>query len=100
LLYYMGFGLVARARGWAVSNCSPGILCLPPLLYGLCALGNLLIPWLPMAPPVVTDASGRQWNTGDILESCIAVSLFVMTTFAAVAVIRARHIPVLRKAPK
>jgi putative membrane protein len=89
-LYYLAFGLVARARGWAVSNRSPSLLYMAPLLYGVCALGNLLIPVLPMAPPVVTDATGRPWSTVDIMENCVVVSLFVMTTFAATALIRVR----------
>jgi putative membrane protein len=90
-VYYTAFGLVARAKSWAVLNCSPGILYLPPLLYAVCALGNLLIPWLPMAPPVVADASGKRWNTVDILDTCAAVSLFVMTTFAAITLLRVRQ---------
>jgi hypothetical protein len=58
---------------------APPRFCLPAILfYAVCAVGNLFIVRLPMATAVVTDASGRNWLTADILRSCVLVSLFVM----------------------
>jgi hypothetical protein len=44
-----------------------------------------------MAPPVVTDATGKQWLTADILAGCVAVSLLVMLPFALLAWFRLRN---------
>lgn len=54
-------------------------------LYAICAFGNLLLPFKPMAPPIVTDAAGVQWKTSTILASCIGVSVFFMGGFAMLA---------------
>ena len=58
------------------------------LLYAVCALGNLLILRLPMAPPVVTDATGRQWLRSDILGGCVLMSLLLMVPIALLAWLR------------
>jgi putative membrane protein len=83
-LYYQAFALYCRA------NPTLAVLSrrfwLPAILfYAVCALGNLLILNLPMAPPVVTDAAGKQWLTADILDSCALISLVVMAPFALLA---------------
>jgi putative membrane protein len=51
---------------------------IPVLMYAICALGNVLILKLPMAPPVVTDPSGRRWSTTGILLADSVVSLALM----------------------
>lgn len=39
----------------------------PIALYGVCAAGNLLIHFRPMAPEVVFDPTGKAWHTQTIL---------------------------------
>jgi putative membrane protein len=58
------------------------------LFYLVCAGGNLLILKLPMAPPVVTDASGKQWITIHILIADALISLFLMGSLALTAWLR------------
>jgi putative membrane protein len=88
-LYYQAFAWYCRARPRKVAMrrqfWMPAIL-----LYAVCALGNTLIVLLPMAPPTVADATGRQWETADILACSAAVSLLVMAPFAGIAWWRAR----------
>ena len=53
--------------------------------YGVCAFGNLLIFRAGLFPDSVTDASGKQWVTMDILIACTLVSLFLMAPMALLA---------------
>ena len=95
-IYYLAFALYSRTqpilatqaaeRGW-----TPAIL-----LYATCALGNLLILRLPMAPSVVADATGKQWLTADILRTCALISLLVMTPIAVLAWLRLRESRITR----
>lgn len=55
------------------------------LLYAVCAAGNLLILKPPMAPPVVIDASGKQWITMHVLIAGALISLLVMGSLAVAA---------------
>jgi hypothetical protein len=57
-------------------------------LYAVCALGNLLVLCLPMAPAVVRDVTGTAWNTMEILGVGGAISAVVMGTMALVAWLR------------
>lgn len=54
-------------------------------LYAICAMGNLLILQLPMAPPIVVDATGKAWATIDVLIADALVSTFLMGTLALLA---------------
>ena len=47
-------------------------------LYAVCAMGNLLILRLPMAPAIVFDASGKPWITAHVLLADALVSIFLM----------------------
>jgi putative membrane protein len=84
-LYYLAFALYCRAKPITATPPRRGIWFPAILLYAVCALGNILIFKLPMAPPVVTDAAGRRWLTVDILGACVFVSLLVMMPFAVLA---------------
>jgi hypothetical protein len=55
------------------------------LIYGICALGNLLVFRHGLFLPTATDATGTVWIAGDILTASVLVSLLVMTPFAALA---------------
>lgn len=90
-LYYLAFALYCRRTPIRAQSISHGFWELPILLYAICALGNLLILRLPMAPPVVFDAAGKQWFTLDILASCTLISLLVMAPLALLAWLRQRE---------
>lgn len=83
-VFYVAFALYCKNRlvDWPSSR---SYWRAPIFLYGICAVGNLLILRLPMAPPTVTDASGRQWITMDILMAGAWISLLVMTPMALLA---------------
>jgi putative membrane protein len=88
--YYQAFALYCSARAIPAAP-AQRVFWLPAIaLYAVCALGNLLILKLPMAPPVVTDAVGKQWMTADIMRNCALVSLLVMAPFALLAWIKIR----------
>ena len=89
--YYQGFALYCRWRAVKTPAMSRGFWLPAILLYATCAAGNLLLPAWPMAPPVVTDAVGRQWATADILAACAAVSILVMAPLALLAWLRTRR---------
>lgn len=94
-LYYQAFALCCRSKSAFTGPLSRSYWNAAIYLYGVCAVGNTLILRLPMAPPVVTDASGKQWITADILRSCVLVSLLVMTPFALLAWLRVRGLRTL-----
>jgi putative membrane protein len=54
-------------------------------LYAVCAMGNLLVLRLPMAPAVVFDASGKPWITAHVLLADALVSIFLMGLFVLLA---------------
>jgi uncharacterized membrane protein len=58
---------------------------LPVLLYALCAAGNLLIVFRPMAPPIVLDQAGHPWHTTAVLTFMAFVSTCIMLPLAALA---------------
>jgi putative membrane protein len=89
--YYQAFALYCRANPISVASSRQDFWLPAILIYAVCALGNPLILKLPMAPPVVTDAAGKQWLTGDILGTCVLVSLLVMVPFALVAWLKTRE---------
>ena len=94
--YYQAFALYCAAKSGAATPIKAPLLperfWSPAILvYAVCALGNVLILKLPMAAPIVADASGRRWLTADILHSSVLVSLLVMLPFALLAWLRMRE---------
>lgn len=83
--FYLLFSLWLSGRSRPAIVPSRGFWRFTVALYALCALGNLLIPFQPMAPSIVADAAGRLWHTSHILLACVLCSLFVMFPFAVVA---------------
>jgi hypothetical protein len=76
------------ARGKALPPGSRSYWRPAVLFYALCAGGNLLLLWLPMAPPMVTVGSGKQWSTVGILEACALMSTLVMAPMSLLAWLR------------
>ena len=89
-LYYFAFAMYCRIQSPPLRAMGRNFWLLPALVYLICALGNLLVLAALLAPPVVTDASGRQWATSNIHEALAIVSLLIMTPFACLALRRAR----------
>lgn len=89
-LYYQAFALYCRANPIPAAPSTPRFWLPAILFYAACALGNLLILKLPMAPPVVTDAAGKRWLTTDILGNCVLGSLLLMAPFALLAWLKVR----------
>ena len=91
-IYYLAFALYSRTQPILATQAAEGGWTSAILLYATCALGNLLILRLPMAPSAVADATGKQWLTADILRSCALMSLLVMTPIAFLAWLRLREL--------
>jgi uncharacterized membrane protein len=66
-------------------------------MYGVCAVGNLLIPLKTMAPAYVMDGAGRQWQTSRLLLACASVSVGLMGSFAVVAWFREGSLELRRR---
>ena len=68
---------------------------MPIMMYAICAVGNLLILKLPMAPPVVVDPSGHTWSTIQILliDSLVSMALMLPICIAAWARTRVTTAP-------
>ena len=94
-LFYQAFALYLRANPAQARQMQPMLLRAPIVVYGLCALGNLLVFRKGLFPPTATDATGKVWLTGDILIASVVVSLLVMTPFAVVAWWRSGEVGVL-----
>jgi uncharacterized membrane protein len=58
-----------------------------PLLYAVCAAGNLFILAAP-APAVITDATGTAWRVSGILWASMLVSILIMGALATIAFVR------------
>jgi putative membrane protein len=91
-VYYLAFALYSRAQPMSAVPPAQSFWCTAILLDATCALGNLLIRRLPMAPLVVTDAAGKHWLTADILGGCTLMSLLLMTPLALLAWLRLREL--------
>jgi len=87
-LFYQAFALYCRSRPLISPPLMRSYWRAAILFYGVCAIGNVLILRLPMAPPIVADASGKQWMTMDILGACVLTSLLVMFPMALLAWLR------------
>lgn len=83
-VFYQLFALYCRARPNITKIQVKSYWQIAILFYALSALGNPLIAGLPMAP-MVTDATGRAWQTAEILRACALVSLFLMLPIALLA---------------
>ncbi len=81
-LFYQAFALYCRAYPAGAIPLSRSYWRAAILCYGVCASGNLLVFRTGLFPPSVTDASGRQWLTMDILAACVVVSVFAMIPVA------------------
>jgi uncharacterized membrane protein len=90
-LFYQAFALYCSGRPIAPAPAGRSFWRVAIAFYGVCALGNLLILRLPMAPPVVTDPTGRQWTTMHILWADAWISLLGMGTVTVVAWWRAER---------
>lgn len=77
-LFYQAFAHYCRAYPVGPVPSSRGYWRAAILCYGVCASGNLLVFRAGLFPASVTDASGRQWLTMDILIACVVVSVFTM----------------------
>jgi hypothetical protein len=94
-IYYAAFAGYCERQTIIAAPTRQSFWYVPILLYATCAVGNLLILRVPMAPPVVTDASGKQWFTADILGACTLTSLLLMTPVALLPWLRLRELRTL-----
>jgi putative membrane protein len=84
-LFHQAFALYLRANEAQTRAMQARLLRAPIVVYGICALGNLLVFRQGLFPPTATDATGKVWITGDILIASVLVSLLVMTPLAMLA---------------
>jgi uncharacterized membrane protein len=84
-MFYQAFAVYCHVPSTPTRICSRSCWRAALLFYGCCASGNLLIVRLTMAPPVVSDASGRDWRTRDILAVIVLMSLLVMLPMTLLA---------------
>lgn len=77
-LFFQGFAFYCRSHAPLAAPVPRVVWRAAIFLYAVCALGNLLILRLPMAPPIVFDASGKPWITAHILIADALVSVFLM----------------------
>jgi uncharacterized membrane protein len=89
--YYLAFALYCCAQP-IFRGALPRRLWIPAIvLYLVCALGNALVMWQPMASPFAADATGVRWATRHIAGCCVLVSLLAMTPLALFAWLRIRE---------
>lgn len=97
LTTWVGYQLFALwVRGGAAQAATAGWNRLAVLMYGIAALGNLLLA-VPSALPAVvprtiTDAAGRHWPTSDAIAASILISMLAMMPTALLAWFRAAAI--------
>ncbi len=77
-LFFQGFAFYCRSEAPLPASVPRIYWRAAILLYAVCALGNLLILRLPMAAPIVFDASGKPWITAHILTADALVSILLM----------------------
>jgi hypothetical protein len=85
LLFFQGFAIYCRSRAPLPVPVPRRYWRSAIFLYAICALGNLLIVRLPMAPPIVVDASGKAWITAHVLIADALASTFLMGMLALLA---------------
>ncbi len=91
-VFFQIFALYCTRRDFVPSRTPARYWRMPILMYALCALGNILILKLPMAPPVVVDPAGHRWLTMHILLVDAAVSLTLMLPTCITAWARTRRV--------
>ena len=84
-LFFQGFAVYCHFRSPMPSLVARRYWRSAVLLYTVCAMGNLLILRLPMAPSVVFDATGLPWITSHVLMADAFMSIFLMGTLALLA---------------
>jgi uncharacterized membrane protein len=77
-LFFLGFAFYCRSKAPLPASVPRIYWQAAIFLYAFCAFGNLLILRLPMAAPIVFDASGKPWITAHILIADALVSIFLM----------------------
>ena len=77
-LFYQAFAVYCKANPAQSIPSSRSYWRAAILCYGVCASGNLLVFRAGLFPRWVTDASGRQWLTIDILVACTVISVCAM----------------------
>ena len=90
-IFFQIFALYCSSRNLLPNPTPMRYWRMPILMYAMCALGNLLIFKLPMAPPIVVDPSGHRWLTMQILRMDAFVSLAVMLPICIAAWTRIRR---------
>jgi uncharacterized membrane protein len=88
-VFYQSFALYLRRR--TTQPLPSELWRLPVLFYAASAIGNILLIAQPGTPAAITDPSGRQWLTSDILRADVLVSVFVMGGIALIAWLRLRN---------
>jgi uncharacterized membrane protein len=84
-LFYQAFAIYCKAKPARPAPSSPSYWRSAIICYGVCAFGNLMIFRTGLFPPAVTDASGRQWSTINILVACALISVLAMAPMALLA---------------
>jgi hypothetical protein len=77
-LFFQGFAFYCRSKAPQPALVPRTYWRAGIFLYAVCAMGNLLILRLPMAPAIVFDASGKTWITAHVLIADALVSIFLM----------------------
>jgi uncharacterized membrane protein len=83
-LIYQSFALIVRTGG---PKADTGFWMIPVLFYGVCAAGNLLVPF-PAGIRTVTDAAGTEWPVSGILGTSRLISILLMGAFTVLAAVR------------
>jgi uncharacterized membrane protein len=82
---YQSFALYLRDRPVEAGAVPSEYWRIPVILYGLAAVGNLLLA-VPLSGMMwVTDPAGKPWNVSHIFIACAGVSIVVMGGFAVLA---------------
>lgn len=85
VLFYQPFAFYCKSNPLRRAPPSRSFWRAAILCYVVCAVGNLMIFRSGLFPPEVTDATGRQWATMEILIACALTSLLVMAPIALLA---------------
>lgn len=87
-IIYQLFALYLRGRSPTPGPLSVSYWYHALVFYGVSAAGNFLLIIPRPGVSDVSDATGKQWNVGDITGTCVLVTLFTMGAFAILAWIR------------
>jgi putative membrane protein len=84
-IYYLIFAVWCRFNPRPAAPSANRFWLPAILLYAVCAVGNLVLFKEPATPPVVTDPTGKQWLSADVLRACAFASLLIMSPFYLLA---------------